>query len=201
MIHREIDKMSRQSPLVEVAKDNTIVQLPEISITEKPFNSQYILRGLIDDSDFTGAVKTVLDLALPQSANTVVESDGLTAFWMSPDQWLLLTSDDGHTNKLAVLSGALQEIFASINDVSSGQTIINLKGEKAIEVLNKGTTLDVHPSVFKPGQCAQTVFAKMNVLVYPLCVEPHFEYDLIIRRSFADFLARWLINACTEYKN
>jgi sarcosine oxidase subunit gamma len=192
--------MSRQSPLVEVSTNNAIVHLPSISIAEKPFCSQYILRGLIDDSAFTDAVKTVLGLELPGLANTIVESEGLTVCWMSPDQWLLLTADAGHSNKLAVLFGALQDVFASINDVSSGQTIINIKGEKATEVLNKGTTVDVHTSVFKPGQCAQTVYAKSNVLIYPVCLEPHCEYDLIVRRSFADFLCRWLINACVEYK-
>ena len=162
--------MSRQSPLVEVATDNTLAQLPSISITEKPFYRQYILRGMLDDSSFTGAVKTILGIELPQEANTVVESDELMACWMSPDQWLLLAADSDNSNKLSMLFGALQDVFASINDVSSGQTIINIKGEKAIEVLNKGTTLDVHPSVFKPGQCAQTVFAKMNVLIYPVCL-------------------------------
>lgn len=192
--------MSRQSPLVELAKGNTIVDLPAISITEKPFFNQYILRGLITDSAFTTAVKTILGIELPVRANTIVESDGMVICWMSPDQWLLVTADTEHSNKLSMLFGALQDVFASVNDVSSGQTIINIKGEKATEVLNKGTTLDVHPSVFKPGQCAQVVFAKMNVLIYPVCLGEHSEYDLIVRRSFADFLGHWLINASYEYK-
>ena len=192
--------MSRQSPLVEVVTDNTIVNLPSIKITEKPYYNQYILRGLITDSGFTRAVKTILGVDLPVQSNTIVESAGMLICWMSPDQWLLVTNHSEHADKLSMLVGALQDVFASINDVSSGQTIVNIQGEKAVEVLNKGTTLDVDPAVFKLGQCAQVVFAKMNVLIYPVCLDDHFEYDLIVRRSFADFLGRWLINATTEYK-
>ena len=191
--------MSRQSPLVAVTRENSIVDLPVINITEKPFFSQYILRGRISDSAFTGAVKTILGVELPSQANTVVRSEALLICWMSPDQWLLVTADSELSNQISMLFGALQNVFASINDVSSGQTIINIRGEKALEVLNKGTTLDVHPSVFKPGQCAQVVFAKMNVLIYPVCLDTHNEYDLIVRRSFGDFLGRWLTNACIEY--
>ena len=192
--------MSRQSPLVEVVTANTIVDLASISITEKPFYNQYILRGLADDAAFTNAVKTILGVDLPREANTRVNADGLLVCWMSPDQWLLVTNNSEHEDKFSMLFGALQDVYASINDVSSGQTIITIKGEKALEVISKGTTLDVHPDVFKPGQCAQVVFAKTNVLIYPISLDTPFEYDLIVRRSFADFLGRWLINATTEYK-
>lgn len=192
--------MSRQSPLVELASGNTIVDLPAISITEKPYCSQYILRGLSTDSAFTNAVKTILGIDLPVKANTLVGSEGLQVCWMSPDQWLLVTADAAYSNKLTMLYGALQDVFASLNEVSSGQTIINIKGEKAVEILNKGTTLDVHPSVFRQGQCAQVVFAKMHVLIYPLSLVDNYEYDLVVRRSFADFLGRWLINASYEYR-
>ncbi len=190
----------QQSPLVDVAVDQPIVGLAAITITEKPFWSHFILRGLQSDAAFTDAVKTILDIELPTQANTVIEKNGLSVLWMSPDQWLLLTNDEGIQAKVSMLSGGLEDVFGSINDVSGGQTIINIKGDKALEVMNKGTTFDIHPSVFGPGQCAQTVFAKMNVLIYPKQGDNHGEFDLIVRRSFADFLGRWLINACVEYK-
>ncbi len=189
----------KQSPLVELAVDKPLIELAVVTITEKPFWSHYILRGLLSDLAFVEAIRTILDIELPVEANTVVEKDGLSVFWMSPDQWLLLTNEESQLARLSMLCGALEEVFAQINDVSGGQTIINIKGEKALEVMNKGTTFDVHPLVFKPGQCAQTVFAKMNVLFYPLDSEDQHEFDLIVRRSFADFLGRWLTNACHEY--
>lgn len=192
--------MSRQSPLIEVASGNTVIQMAAVSITEKPFFGHYILRGLSGNTAFTTAVSTIIGVDLPLKSNTVSRSDGLLVCWMSPDQWLLVTDNDEYSNKLSVLRGALEDEFASINDVSSGQTIINIKGKKANEVLCKGTTFDVHPSVFTPGQCAQVIFAKSNVLIYPLGLNEYPEYDLIVRRSFADFLARWLSNACHEYR-
>ena len=190
----------KQSPLVDVAVDQPIVALDAITITEKPFWSHFILRGLLSDSAFTDVIKTVLDVELPSMANTIVEKEGLTVYWMSPDQWLLVANDETQLAQLSKLSSALEDVFAQINDVSGGQTIINIKGEKALALMNKGTTLDVHTTVFKPGQCAQTVFTKMNVFISPKQVANHTEFDLIVRRSFADFLGRWLTNACLEYK-
>jgi len=189
----------KQSPLVELAIDKPIVNLKAVTIDEKPFYSHFILRGLLTDSAFVNAINTILDIELPAQANTVVENEGLSVLWMSPDQWLLITNEESQQAKLLMLTGALENIFAQINDVSGGQTIITIKGEKAREVMNKGTTFDVHPTVFAAGQCAQTVFAKMNVLISPKQVDNDVEFDLIVRRSFADFLGRWLSRACFEY--
>ena len=65
------------------------------------------------------------------------------------------------------------------------------------DVLAKGCTLDLHPSVFGQGICAQSNLAKANVLI-SMGHEPH-AFDLIVRRSFSDYLLRWLKVATAEY--
>ena len=84
-----------------------------------------------------------------------------------------------------------------MNDISSGQTIIRLRGPRARDLLNKGCPLDLHPRVFGAGQCAQSHIGKSNALIIQVDDTP--TYDIIVRRSFADYLARWLLHSGMEY--
>ena len=64
-------------------------------------------------------------------------------------------------------------------------------------MLAKGCPLDLHPLVFRPGDCAQTLLAKANIIIR--CVDDSSSYELIVRRSFADYAALWLHDAALEY--
>ena len=64
----------------------------------------------------------------------------------------------------------------------------------ARKILAKGCTLDLHPREFGPGQCARSALARASVL---LVAEPGDtpQFTIIVARSFADYLFRWLANA------
>ena len=88
-------------------------------------------------------------------------------------------------------------MHTSVTDVTGGQTVITLRGPSARDVLAKGCPLDLHPLVFQPGDCAQTLLGKANVIIR--CVDDSPSYELIVRRSFADYAALWLHDAALEY--
>ena len=96
-----------------------------------------------------------------------------------------------------MLGKALAGLHVSVNDISSGQTIIRLRGARARDVLSKGCPVDLHPRAFGAGQCAQSHIAKSNALIIQVDDTP--TYDVIVRRSFADYLARWFNHAGMEY--
>jgi sarcosine oxidase subunit gamma len=58
--------------------------------------------------------------------------------------------------------------------------------------------LDLHAREFKAGQCAQTRLAKATMTLSPLADEAGFE--VIIRRSFADYLLLWLQDAAVAFE-
>ena len=78
----------------------------------------------------------------------------------------------------------------SLVDVTGGQVLLRLGGSHVREVLAKGCTLDLHPRAFKAGQCAQTTLAKTSMLIALIDDAPTF--DIIVRRSFAEYAALWL---------
>ena len=95
------------------------------------------------------------------------------------------------------MESALGDIHSSVTDQTGGQTIIRISGPSARDLLAKGCTLDLHPTVFGPGRCAQTMVAKaMATIVY---IDDAPTFDLMVRRSFAEYLRVWLQDAALEY--
>ena len=150
------------------------------------------LRGNPENANFVTAVEKVLGHSLPVTPNTVAVGTHRT-FWLGPDEWLVVTA----AGQAATVAGRLQEVtsqtHASVNDISGGQIAMLLQGSAARRILAKGCTLDLHASVFPVGACAQSGLAKANVLLGLLDDAPTFM--IVVRRSFSDYLCRWLANA------
>jgi sarcosine oxidase subunit gamma len=168
-----------------------------VIFTERAFCGHINLRGNPDDAVFLAMVQRCIGTPLPTQPNTVSASASVTALWLGPDEWLLITPAGAEYQYLAALSTALEGLRFAATNITDGQTIIHLYGGRAIDVLRKGCSLDLHPRVFKPGSCAQTLIAKAGVLIRYVDQAPSF--DLIVRRSFAEYLALWLKDAATEY--
>ena len=96
------------------------------------------------------------------------------------------------------LRRAVAERHAAVVDLSASRAIIEIAGPQARTLLQKGCGIDLHPREFGPGQCAQTVFAKLPVIIDQLGSAPI--YRLFVRRSAARWLAEWLIDAAGEFR-
>ncbi len=117
----------------------------------------------------------------------------LHAFWLGPDEWLLLAEPGAGGMLVRVLRAALHPRAAAVTDLSAGATVLRLRGPEARAVLAHGCALDLGPAAFPPGACAQTLLARAQVLVAAIDARPTF--DLIVRRSFAPYAAAWLRDA------
>lgn len=155
------------------------------------------LRGNAGSPKFLAAVAKVTGLAVPLEPNTVVSGEH-DLYWLGPAEWMLVVEQADVSRLVLALSEALSREHAAVNDLSGGQVSYRLKGHKARALLSKGCALDLHPSVFAPGACAQTGLAKASVILRPLHGEPGF--DLLVRRSFSDYLWQWLLRAGREYR-
>jgi sarcosine oxidase subunit gamma len=183
------DLFEQQSPLMQIELGEPKGDAPRIE--EKPFLGYINLRGKPNNTKFLAGVLKALDREPPTEANTVVEAGDNRIYWLGPDEWLIVTPTGKQGEVGADLLGALDGVFSSVVDNSSGLTMIHITGDKAGELLASDCPLDLHPRAFKPGQCAQTRLAKAGMTLSP--IEGGFE--VIIRRSFADYLLLWLQDA------
>ena len=166
-------------------------------MVEHPHAGKINLRGDAADLAFLDAVKTAVGTSPPTEANTVAATGRNEVLWLGPDEWLIVTPEGEQGTMAAALGEALGGRHISIVDTTDARTMIRLHGAHARDVLMKGCPLDLHPRVFGPGQCAQTVVAKADVLVHQRDESP--TYDIYVLCSFARYLWDWLVDAAKEF--
>ena len=66
------------------------------------------------------------------------------------------------------------------------------------DVLAKGCSIDLHPRVFGRGSSAQTVLGQAGVVLLALS-DAGDAYAVLVRSSFAGYLADWLLDAALEF--
>lgn len=194
------DSIRRESPLARFNLAARATHAPGIAgviARERPFLGHLNVRGNAQDPRFVGAVSDVLGDGLPIVSNTVTDVQGITMYWLGPDEWLIVTPDERRVPVDNGLRSAMRGMRFALTDVSGGQTVVVVRGAPVRDLLAKGCPLDLHPHAFDFGQCAQSHLAKAPILLRPLAGEPAFE--IIVRRSFADYLWLWLEDAAAEY--
>jgi sarcosine oxidase subunit gamma len=92
----------------------------------------------------------------------------------------------------AGVGAAIGRTGASVVDVSAHRTILRLTGPRAAEILAQGCSIDLHPRSFPVGACAQTLLARVDVILERLGAE---EFGAFVRASLAPYLADWLRDA------
>ncbi|QUH00677.1 sarcosine oxidase subunit gamma family protein [Saccharopolyspora erythraea] len=168
-----------------------------VALAEEPFHAQVDLR-VHPGSPAVARVEHALEVALPHRTPNRVAGDERTAvLWLGPDEWLIHAPDGQADRIVETLRGALADSLGSAVDVSANRTTLRLSGPMAREVLEKVCSLDLHPRAFGPGQCAQTLLGRTQAVLWQVGAEP--AYRLLVRCSFADYLADLLLDAMAEY--
>jgi sarcosine oxidase, subunit gamma len=135
---------------------------------------------------------------LPLEPNRVASMRAVRTLWLGPDEWLVTAPQGVAPELMARLTRALAGRQATVTDLSASRAVIEIAGARARSLLEKGCGLDLHPRAFGPGQCAQTLFARLPVILDQLSAMP--VYRLFVRRSAARWLAEWLIDAAEEFR-
>jgi sarcosine oxidase, subunit gamma len=172
-------------------------QLPAtVKLSEQPFVAMVDLR-VDPDGPAASRASAVLGVELPTTPSTYVGDGTLTAIWMGPDEWLITAGTRSAATLETELRAAVGEDGAAI-DVSAQRTTLRLSGPDAREVLAKGCSLDLHPTVFRKGTAAQTMLGLAGVVLIALD-DAGTDYRILVRASFARYLADWLIDAAEEF--
>lgn len=194
-------RTTRQSPLAHAADRfaaATRTSGGDLRLAELPFLAQLNVR--LDPKGPAGdAVGLALGLPLPLEPDTAVRAcdavRDLAVLWLGPDEWLVVGRPGTQQDLESRIRAAIGEEPAAVTDVSAQRTTLLVAGPRAPDLLAHGCSLDLHPRAFGPGRCAQTTLARAQVVV----VGRKGGFWLLVRSSFADYVADWLLDAATEY--
>ena len=118
--------------------------------------------------------------------NAVSAWNDRDVLWLGPDEWLVVAEPDAAPTIVRELEDALSGHHRSILDVSANRIVFELID--GLEALSSGCGLDLHPTRWRPGMCAQTLFGQAQVILHQrderttrVFVRPSFERYVIDR--------------------
>jgi len=165
-----------------------------VSLQEQKLLGHLVLRGSLENDSFTKGFAGVVGFALPGSLQSTAAGD-ISALWIAPDEWLLIVPGEQAFGLEKRLREAIEGHFA-ITNVSGGQTVLMLSGKDAINVLKKSVGYDLRDCNFPVAKVVTTTFAKTQAVIRRTDEQ---QWELVVRRSFADYVWLWLQDASAEY--
>ena len=181
--------IKRRQPMHHIAAQITAGNA-HYTLQEKAYG-HLVIRASFDDKSFQTAIKSVTGLKLPTAALSSNENKEFCINWISPDEVLLLVPEKTEFEVESKLRETMQGHFAIVN-VTGGQTLLELSGERAESILKKSSSYDIHPNNFPVGKVVTTVFAKSQAIIRRTGEN---SFQLIVRRSFSDYLWKWIVDA------
>jgi sarcosine oxidase, subunit gamma len=150
------------------------------------------LRGNAQNKDFLTAVKKAIGIDLPTGACSL-SAAAMTILNLSPDEWMLVCPREQRAAIQQSLETALTGIHSQVLDNSGGYTSVWLQGKQATDALQHCTVYNLH--ALTPNKVVGTTFGKASVIIYRL----DNGFCLVLRRSFADYIWRYLARAAAPY--
>ena len=154
-----------------------------VSLGEVSLALAWNVRGNPAHSSFVSEAEHLLGLPLPLQSNTSARCDGKTLLWLGPRSWLLVAGPALPHDAFEVTRVALNATGGALFDVSSSYVGWMIAGAGAARALNRSCPLDLHPSAFPAGRCAQSMLGHVNALLYRMDERPAF--IMMVARSLA----------------
>jgi sarcosine oxidase subunit gamma len=102
----------------------------------------------------------------PPHPNTATAWNGWDVLWLGPDDWLVVGEPGTEALVERDLEDAIVGDHRSVVDVSANRIVFDLA--EGLDVLASGCGLDLDPSRWRPGMCAQTLFGGAQVILHQL---------------------------------
>jgi sarcosine oxidase, subunit gamma len=200
-----LEKTGPRSPLE--GWGTTFAALPgDVRIAEVPFLTQLDLR-VEPGGPAAAAVGKALGGELPAAPCTSTRGTStrgtsgqvgeVEVLWLGPDEWLVIAAPQRQRELEGLLRTAIGGEHGAVVDVSAQRTALSLSGPAAREVLARGCAIDLDPRIAPAGTCVQTLLARTGLTIV-VRDERASDFLLLVRASFAQYLAAWLVDACTD---
>ena len=173
---------------------------PDLEMKEIKPIMKLIIRG--KTKDFITAIGKNLNMVLPTEANTSTSAEQLTAFWLSPDEWMLISNEtvSEESNTYQVEDELVKNIskvkLGAVTDVSDQFVMLNIKGSKVFDLFATGSPFNFNDFKMKKGIVVQTILSHIDVIIHHKEIN---EVNLFVRRSFSEHLYSWINDACSNF--
>lgn len=164
-----------------------------IAICERMPGTMLALRVRRPSAGDLERIGALLGTPLPLVPNRAADG-AVRLLWTGPDEWLILGSDVSPAALEAAAADAAAALCVAVGD---GRCVFEVTGDHAIDLLAKGTSIDLHPTVFTADHAVLTLFAQVHaILDRPPAVGG---FRIIADVSIRAYLQQWLADAIVEF--
>ena len=142
-----------------------------------------------------------LNMILPTEANTSSTSDKLTAIWLSPDEWMIVSNEvvikDNNKSKLheMLFNSISKTNLGAVVDVTDQFVQLELKGKNIYEMFSAGCPFNFNEFKEKKGSTTQTILNHIDVILHH---KDKNIVNLFVRRSFSEHLWYWIEDSISK---
>ena len=171
----------------------------DLEIKEVKPIMKLIIRG--KTKNFITAIGKNLNMVLPTEANTSTTAEKLTALWLSPDEWMLISNEtvskDSNTYQVEdeLIKNISKVKLGAVTDVSDQFVMLNIKGSKIFDLFATGSPFNFNEFKNKKGSVAQTILSHIDVIIHLTEIN---NVNLFVRRSFSEHLHSWLNDSASR---
>lgn len=147
-----------------------------------------------DREALANAVRDGFGLDLPM-ANRSAQDDHRVWAFAGLNKWYVMQPKTDGSTLMATLGEKLGDT-ATLADQTHGQTVLEIRGPAARDVLIKGVPVDLNPKTFAFGDVAAVSINHVHVLLWRTELDA---YRIMVMRSFAADLWQFLTTMAAEY--
>ena len=134
-------------------------------------------------------------LSLPQQNPLVSANENLRILWIGPDTWICISAN---SNLIDLISSACSDNDFAITALSHSRAVIEVKGNHTLDVIKKGSPLNVNDNILTEGNCANTTYNGINILIDFISNNPK-TIRLFALRSFGGSFYHSITDAALEF--
>ena len=133
------------------------------------------------------------DQILPINPNSVSGNKITRILWNAPNTWLIISSDKDINKKI---TDVCSEIDFAITNLSHSRAIVQIQGERALDVIKKGSPLNLNN--FKKNDCRTSVYHGITFTI-DMVEDTQIILNLIANRSFSESFYHAITDSALEY--
>jgi heterotetrameric sarcosine oxidase gamma subunit len=162
---------------------------PDLRVMPIEDRGLLLLQGEPGDVLLHDAILRQIGVRVPGPQATSIRGD-YALLWMTPKEWLLeLPAAETLAVQLALIT-RLVPALAAVTDVSDSLALFDVSGDRAVEVLMTGCSINLRSDAFTAGHVARTAVADVPAIIWK--ANNSFQFRCLVERSYAEHFWNWL---------
>lgn len=179
----------------DARRETAVLSSDGLDLREHPPRGRLMLKTRIPVEDTRARIERQTGIELPVEPNTASQR-AYPSLWIGPGGWLINVPAGDVAGRRDDIDHALRGSTYLLSDISHARIVFIASGAQAPELLYRLCPLDLDEDVFGTGRCAQSLLARIPVLLHRVSDEPAFH--IYVDRSHAHYAWDWLSDAAAS---